>query len=115
MKRGMWRVDSHGGEGFKQAKTRPGQAQLFGDDTAALPPDTTILGDLLRAEFGTRVFTIEEAEDFTLCRTKYLDSPHLRNWALRPLEDVGELVIVESKPGRRKGDYPPGTKLRFTQ
>ena len=49
---------------------------------------------------------------FTLCRTKYLDSPHLRRWALRPLEDAGELDVVESSR-RRKGDYPAGTKLRF--
>jgi three-Cys-motif partner protein len=115
MKRGMWAVDRHAGAGFKQAKTRPGQAQLFGDDTVSIPPDTTILGGLLRAEFGTGVFSIEEAEDFTLFRTKYLDRPHLRSWALRPLEDAGELAIVECKPGRRKGDYPSGTTMRFTQ
>ncbi len=115
MKRGMWAVDSRAGEGFKQAKTRPGQAQLFGDDTATAPPDTTILGGLLRGEFGTRVFTIQDAEDFTLCRTKYLDSPHLRSWALRPLENSGHLVVVKSKQGRRKGDYPPGTTMRFTR
>lgn len=115
MKRGMWAVDKHAGEGFKQAKTRPGHMQLFGDDMVSVPPDTTILGGLLRAEFGTRVFSIQEAEDFTLCRTKYLDSPHLRSWALRPLEDAGELVVLESKPGRRKGDFPPGTTMRFTQ
>jgi len=115
MKRGMWAVDRHAGEGFKQARTRPGQPQLFGDDTVTVPPDTTILGGLLRAEFATRVLTIREAEDFTLCRTKYLDSPHLRSWALRPLEDAGALVVVESKPGRRKGDYPPGTTMRLTR
>ena len=115
MKRGMWAVDRHAGEGLKQAKTRPGHMQLFGDDTVSVPPDTTILGGLLRTEFGTRVFGIEEAEDFTLCRTKYLDRPHLRSWALKPLEDAGELVVVKCKPGRRKGDYPPGTTMRFTQ
>jgi three-Cys-motif partner protein len=114
MKRSMWAVDKHGGEGFKQAKTRPGQAQLFGDDTVTVPPDTTILGGLLRAEFGTRVFTIQEAEDFTLCRTKYLDSPHLRSWALRPLEQRDELKVVEPTR-RRRGDYPAGTKMRFTR
>jgi three-Cys-motif partner protein len=115
MKRAMWAVDSHAGEGFKQAKTRPGHMQLFGDDTVTVPPDTTILGGLLRAEFSKRIFTIDEAEDFTLCRTKYLDRPHLRSWALRPLEDAGDLVVVESKQGRRKGDYPGGTSMRFTR
>jgi len=115
MKKAMWRVDSSAGTGFKQAKTRPGQAQLFGDDTATAPPDTTILSGLLRMKFGTRIFITEEAEDFTLCRTKYLDSPHLRAWALRPMEDAGDLVLVEPRPGRRKGDYPAGTRMRFTR
>lgn len=115
MKRGMWAVDRTSGKGFKQAKTRPGHMQLFGDDTVSVAPDTSILGGLLRAEFGNRVFRIEEAEDFTLCRTKYLDSPHLRSWALKPLEDAGDLVVVECKPGRRRGDYPTGTTMRFKQ
>lgn len=114
MKRGMWAVDTHAGSGFRQAKTLPGQGQLFGDHTVAMPPDTTILGGLLRAEFGNEVFGIEHAEEFTLCRTKYLDRPHLRSWALQPLESVGELVVVESRPGRRRSTYPPGTKMRFT-
>lgn len=114
MKRGMWAVDSHAGQGFRQTKSRPDQPQLFADDRVAAPPDTTILGGLLRAEFGPRFFTIQEAEDFTLCRTKYLDSPHLRRWTLKPLENAGDLVVVASKQGRRKGDYPQGTTMRFT-
>ena len=113
MKRGMWKVDQHGGEGFKQAKTLPGQGQLFGDDSVVVPPDTSILGDMLRSEFADRVFTIAEAEDFTLCRTRYLDKPHLRRWALRPLEQAGRIEIVESSR-RRKSDYPAGTRMRFT-
>jgi three-Cys-motif partner protein len=114
MKRGMWAVDTHAGVGFKQGKTRPGQGQLFGDDSATTPPDTTILGGQLSAEFGTDVFSIETAEDFTLCRTKYLDRPHLRSWALRPLETAGRIKVVESTR-RRRGDYPAGTTLQFMQ
>lgn len=112
MKRGMWKVDQHGGEGFKQAKMLPDQEQLFSDDSVVVPPDTSILGEMLRAEFGERAFMITEAEDFTLCRTKYLDKPHLRQWALRPLEQAGKIEVVESSR-RRKSDYPAGTKIRF--
>jgi three-Cys-motif partner protein len=114
MKRGMWNVDKHAGEGYKQAKTLPDQEQLFGDDSVVVPPDTSILGGMLRAEFGERVFTIAEAEDFTLCRTRYLDSPHLRKWALGPLEQAGALEII-GPSRRRKGDYPAGTTMRFTR
>ena len=116
MKRGMWAVDKPRRRGLQAGQDPPGQAQLFGDDTATVPPDTTILGGLLRAEFGTRVFSIQEAEDFTLCRTKYLDSPHLRSWALRPLEDAGELRrgrAASRAAGR--ATTRPGTTMRFTQ
>jgi three-Cys-motif partner protein len=114
MKRGMWKVDQHGGEGFKQAKTLPDQGQLFSDDSVVVPPDTGVLGEMLRTEFGERAFTITEAEDFTLCRTRYLDKPHLRQWALRPLEHAGKIEVVESSR-RRKSDYPEGTTMRFTR
>jgi hypothetical protein len=69
---------------------------------------------MLRTEFGERAFTITEAEDFTLCRTRYLDKPHLRQWALRPLEHAGKIEVVESSR-RRKSDYPEGTTMRFTR
>jgi three-Cys-motif partner protein len=115
MKRAMWHVDTHAGTGFKQAKTRPGQDQLFSDEAVAPPPDTTVLLRLLREEFGTRVFSIEEAEDFTLTRTRYLDRPHLRSWALKPAEQEGILVPVDVKPKRRKGDFPSGTTMRFVK
>lgn len=88
--------------------------QLFSDDSVVVPPDTRILGEMLRTEFGERVFPITEAEDFALCRTRYLDKPHLRQWALRPLEQTGKIEVVESSR-RRKSDYPTGTKIRFTQ
>jgi three-Cys-motif partner protein len=114
MKQGMWKVDAHRGEGFKQAKVLPDQEQLFSDDSVTVPPDTSILGELLRAEFADRVFTITEAEDFTLCRTRYLDKPHLRSWALRPLEQSGKIMVIKSSRSR-KGDFPAGTTMRFTQ
>lgn len=114
MKRGMWKVDAHGGEGFKQAKVLPDQEQLFSDDKLTAPPDTSILGGLLSAEFAGRIFTIIEAEDFTLCRTRYLDKPHLRAWALCPLEQSGKITVIESSRNR-EGVYPPGTTMRFTQ
>jgi three-Cys-motif partner protein len=114
MKQGMWRVDAHGGEGFKQAKVLPEQGQLFPDAELTAPPDTSILGELLSAEFADRIFTITEAEDFTLCRTRYLDKPHLRAWALRALEQSNKITVIESSRSR-KGDYPAGTTMRFTQ
>jgi hypothetical protein len=113
MKQGMWRVDQTGGQAYKQAKTYgPGQGQLFADSALVEALDLSPLARLLRARFGYDVFTIEDAEEYTLCRTKYLDSPHLRD-VLRLLEKAGDLQAVNPPPTRRRGTYPDGTKLRF--
>jgi len=113
MKRGMWSVDQREGTGYRQGRTYgDAQGQLFPDSATETGPDLRSLAPLLRGHFGTRVFSIMEAEDFTLCRTKYLDRPHLRT-VLRPLEAAGELQVVESSR-RRAGDYPEGTRMRLT-
>lgn len=113
MKKGMWTVDRRGGKEFRLGKVLPNQPSLFSDEEVEIEPDNDVLIDLLRAEFGSREFGIEEAEAFTLFRTKYLDSPHLRSWVLVPLEKEGKLRIVRAKPRRRAGTYPPGTRLQF--
>jgi hypothetical protein len=67
---------------------------------------------LLRQHFSTEPFTVEAAEHYTLTETRYLDSPHLRQWALIPLQDAGQLQVVETTR-RRRIDFPKGTVLRF--
>lgn len=74
--------------------------------------DTGPLLDDLRATFGDRPFTIEQADARTL--ETHFESAHLRRRTLKPAEARGEIEVVSSKAGRRTGDFPAGTKLRFT-
>ena len=67
---------------------------------------------LLREHFKTKPFTIEEAERYTLTRTRFLDEKHLRQWALIPLQTAGQLQVVSSTR-RRDRDFPDGTVMRF--
>lgn len=102
MKEIMWAVDRVGGRRFKDA-TRAGQQVLFEPDE----PDVTVLERALREHFGTRIFTIDEAEDFTLVQTPYLKK-HLKKPILKRLELDGRLDIVSARVGRRKGTYADG-------
>jgi three-Cys-motif partner protein len=112
MKRAMWKVDPVGGEAYEQdALVAVGHGQLFSPESvASLPPEEGLIS-LLRGHFGDEEFTIREAEEFTLTQTRYLDKPHLRKWALVPLQDAGKLQIIAGEA--RRGQYPPGTKLRI--
>jgi three-Cys-motif partner protein len=109
MKSVMWAVDRVEGRRFKNA-TMPDQQVLFEPDE----PDVTVLEQALREHFGTRVFTIDEAESFTLVQTPYL-SKHLKKPILKRLELDGELDIVTAIVGRRKGTYADGRMtVRFS-
>jgi three-Cys-motif partner protein len=113
MKRAMWHVDPVGGQAYEQdALAAVGHRQLFSTaGVGALPSEERLIA-LLRAHFGQQKFRIEAAEEFTLTQTRYLDKPHLRRWALIPLQDAGELEILSGGRGRR-GQFPPGTEMRI--
>jgi three-Cys-motif partner protein len=113
MKNAYWKVDPVGGSGYQQdARVAKGQGQMFGVDEVTQLPQEETLPALLRQHYGTEIFGIEEAERWTLLDTRFLDRPHLRRWALSPLEQANELKVVQSSR-KRKSDYPAGTKMRF--
>ncbi len=106
MKESMWRIDPVEGERFVDSTSSdPAQQTLFEPK-----PDMTQLRKALMARY-TGVFSSDEAKRFALVETPYLPK-HVRQ-TLMPLEKTGELEIVSTKPGRRIGDYPPGTRMRF--
>jgi three-Cys-motif partner protein len=107
MKTAMWKLDPIAGQKFKDS-TAPQGSVLFEDE-----PDLTSLLRALEAKFGNRVFTIEEAEDFTLFETPFLHDSHLKRKTLAPAERDGNLVPVNPPTGRRKSSYKEGTRLRF--
>jgi hypothetical protein len=72
--------------------------------------DTEPLLRALRAHFGTRTFSIEEAEQFTVLETAFAAS-HVRRRTLAQAEKDGLLEAVT--PRKQARTYPKGTRLRF--
>lgn len=105
MKYAMWRLDPETGARFQDSTDRD-QMALFEPE-----PDLRPLAEALRREFGTRTFTIEQAQQFTLLQTPFHPAIHLKRAVLRPAECNGEL---EAWDRRRANTYPAGAKLRFT-
>jgi three-Cys-motif partner protein len=109
MKTAMWKLDPIGGVSFVDS-TRPDQVVMFEAE-----PDLAPLLAALKEHFGDRVFTIEEAERFTL-GTAFLHDSQLKSKTFRPAEIAGELVAVDPPPARRRNTYnTPGLQLRFVE
>lgn len=106
MKESMWRLDPVEGQRFADS-TSPGQQTLFQPE-----PDLSRLRDAMIARFGDEPFSIDDAERFTVLETPYLRT-HVKTRTLKPLETAGRLAIVAAKDRRRRGTYPPGTRMRF--
>ena len=108
MKEAMWKAAPLSGARFEDS-TDPNALVLFGSEV-----DTGPLVAALRDKFGTKPFGIENALDFTLVHTPYLPT-HVKTRTLRPLERLGELEVISASSARRRGQYPDGTRLRFTK
>jgi three-Cys-motif partner protein len=109
MKSAMWKLDPVGGVSFVDS-TQPAQTVIFEAE-----PDLAPLLAALKQRFGDQVFSIEEAEHFTL-GTAFLHDSHLKSKTLAPAERVGELEVLDPPPGRRRNTYKtPGLRLRFIQ
>jgi three-Cys-motif partner protein len=110
MKTAMWKIDPVRGQFFRDS-TVVDHPVLFETD-----PDLGPLLELLQERFGDRVFTIEQAEHFTLVETPYLHDSHLKRRTLGVVEKAGGLVVVQAADGKRKrrpGEYPQGTRMVF--
>ncbi len=113
MKRAYWKVDPVGGSGYQQdAKVAAGQSQMFGAQEITQLSHEETLAVLLRKHFGTQPFSVEDAENWTLLNTRFLDRPHLRRDALIPMQRAGRLKVVETTR-RRERDFPAETTMRF--
>jgi hypothetical protein len=104
IKEAMWAADPIAGQRFSDS-TRSDQLVLFEQDV-----DTTSLLAALRAKFRGGVFTIDQADRFTLLQTPFLPS-HIRRRTLVPEETAGRLQVLTAR-GRARA-YPVGTKMRF--
>lgn len=108
MKEAMWRVDRSGAFVFSDA-TISDQLVLFEPQ-----PNFSLLRDQIVGHFGGAVVSVEEIERFVSEQTAFTPSQFKR-----PILDVMEreqppaLEIVYARPGRRRGTFPPGTRVRF--
>jgi three-Cys-motif partner protein len=104
MKEAMWSLDPISGHRFADS-TATGQLVLIQDEI-----DVDPLRTALQQHFGTRPFTIEDAERLTTLETAYIPS-HLRKPILIPEEVLGHLKILSRRKMART--YPPGTRMQF--
>ena len=104
MKEAMWKVDGLTGQRYGDS-TESGQLVLF-----QVEVDTAPLLAALKAHFGRREFSIEDARNYTLVETAYAAS-HLKRLTLAPAERRGELEVTTVR--QRSCSYPARTRLRF--
>ena len=108
MKEAMWKVDVASGLQFSDA-TDPDQVLVFTNE-----PNFGEVKALLVRQFKGRTTSIEEIEEYVLVDSPYRET-HYKRQVLKPMEDSlpPGLVVRESPPGRKKGQFPAGTKVEF--
>lgn len=104
MKEAMWKVDGGGTFSFSDS-TNPDQLVLFGNE-----PDFSQLKQEIISQFSKQTVTIEDIQDFVICKTPFLLS-HIKTPVLRPMEEQGELTVLSER--KRKYTYPENTRILF--
>jgi three-Cys-motif partner protein len=108
MKQAMWKADPGGGGAFSD-RTNPDQITLFQPE-----PNLLSLRKLLSDHFRAKGWIpIDAVEQFVLVETPFSEVMHLKAKTLRPMEQL-PLIEVQGEQGRRRGYYPPGTRISFT-
>ena len=112
IKEGFWAVDPVNGAEYQAPKPPPPGQQILGfEEPPPSRPNTRPLLAALRAKFGDRWFTVEDAMLLTE-RSRFLDT-HLRRATLAPAEASGEL-FVERPPGVRQFKEGRGIRMKFS-
>lgn len=108
MKEAMWKVDASSGVTFSDA-TNPNQTLFFTNE----PNFGDVKARLLR-QFKGKTVSIEEVEEYVLVHTPYRET-HYKKQVLKAMEinKPAELAVREARPGRKKGQFPNGTKVEF--
>lgn len=106
MKNAMWKVDPTGEFQFSDFTDAKKQYLLFQD------PDYDLLRKILIHAFRNTQIEINDLGDWVIEMTPFLRT-HLKKPVLTPMEKVGELSVINAKPGRRAFTYPDGTILKF--
>jgi three-Cys-motif partner protein len=107
MKQAIWKIAPTGDYAFRGGRA----AQLtLGPDTVDFGPLRAAIKSFLKMKPLGAWTTVEEVEEFVVAGTDYHSSQYKTN-VLRPLEAAGE-IEVDAASRKKKGSYPPGTRLR---
>ena len=106
MKDAMWKADPTGTFTFL-ALTDMNTPYLIPPE-----PDSEDLKKRIVERFKGSAVRVEELKEFVLSKTPYRAS-HYKREILAPMEGSDELQVVEAKPGRRRGNFPEGTLIKF--
>ncbi len=107
MKEAMWKVDDTGSFQFSDHYDARGLMSLF-----SAQPNLAPLREAILKTFKGRQISIENLLDWVIAETEFLPK-HLKRPVLAPMEEAGEISIVNPAPKRRKGTFSPGTILKF--
>jgi three-Cys-motif partner protein len=111
IKEGFWAADPENGRSFAtQPAPPPGQQAIVFDTPVKPLPNTAPLLALLRESFGSRSYTVEEAQDVTQ-RSRFLES-HLKRMTLAKAE-AADQIEVKRPTGARQFKEGKGITIRF--
>jgi len=108
MKEAMWKVDDTGSFQFSDHTDARGLMSLFSSR-----PNLTPLRDAIKRRFSGERIMIERLTDWVVAETEFLRS-HLKRPVLAPMEEAGEVRVVNASSKRRKGTFSDGTLLEFS-
>ena len=108
MKEAMWKVDDTGSFQFSDHEDARGLMSLFSDH-----PDLNSLRSMILKTFSGRKISIEDLTSWVVAETEFLPK-HLKRPVLAPMEEAGQLSVVNPSPKRRRGTFSDGTILKFS-
>lgn len=108
MKDAMWRVDDTGSFQFSDHADALGLTSLF-----SAHPNLAPLREAILKSFKGRQVSIQSLRDWVITKTEFLPK-HLKSPILAPMEEAGEVTVVNPAPKRRKGTFSDGTILKFS-
>ena len=108
MKEAMWKVDDTGSFQFSDHDDARGLMSLF-----SAHPNLAPLREVISKTFKGQQISIENLRDWLISETEFLPK-HLKGPVLAPMEEAGEVTVVNASAKRRRGTFSDGTILKFS-
>lgn len=109
MKQAVWKLAPRGDFAFRGGRAHQLELRL---DEVDYGPLRSAVSEFIKSRFPNCV-AVEDVEGFVIDRTDY-HSRQYKSQALKQLEEEGR-IEADPKTRKRRGTYPPGTRLRWRQ